>query len=376
MKSFTFCILLAHVLAFPLFAQKNAAITLNLAKAITQSPKTVMLSELASDVRYFPLETTDNCLLGNECSIVYAGNSIIAGDAQTRSFYRFDKNGKFMNKIGQHGQGPEDYAVGLLFFTDPDNQKLYVQDFQDLICYDFNGKFIRRIPAPHLNMGTGAVSSGESILYCDNNYFIRKDNPQQLFLIDGNGKKLKSWKGYIEPGKKYGINLSTRDVMYLHGGSVYFKPALENLVYKIDADRKKTLAWKLDCSGKDVDVSANEIDPAKRFKSIAVQQVFETDHYFFILYVFKNEGFVGLYDKQKKSFSNVIIKDDLAAGFDFTPPGSGLGNQLANARMIGYLSKNKRYSKALLPARKKELDELMNRVDEEDNPVMVVVTFK
>lgn len=44
--------------------------------------------------------------------------------------------------------------------------------------------------------------------------------------------------------------------------------------------------------------------------------------------------------------------------------------------MIGYLSKNKRYSKALLPARKKELDELMNRVDEEDNPVMVVVTFK
>ena len=36
MKSFTFCILLAHVLAFPLFAQKNAAaVTLNLAKAVT-----------------------------------------------------------------------------------------------------------------------------------------------------------------------------------------------------------------------------------------------------------------------------------------------------------------------------------------------------
>lgn len=54
MKSFTFCILLAHVLAFPLFAQKNAAaVTLNLAKAVTQSPKTVLMSELASDVRYF-----------------------------------------------------------------------------------------------------------------------------------------------------------------------------------------------------------------------------------------------------------------------------------------------------------------------------------
>ncbi len=95
-----------------------------------------------------------------------------------------------------------------------------------------------------------------------------------------------------------------------------------------------------------------------------------------MLYVLKNDSFVGLYDKQKKSFSNVIIKDDLAAGFDFTPPGTGLGNQLANARMVGYLSKGKRYSKALLPERKKELDELINRLDEEDNPVMVVVTLK
>ncbi|EXZ22501.1 hypothetical protein M086_3777, partial [Bacteroides fragilis str. S13 L11] len=191
-----------------------------------------------------------------------------------------------------------------------------------------------------------------------------------------NGKKLKIWKGYMEPGKKYGVNLSTRDVMYRYGGDIYFKPALENLIYKIDANRKKTLAWKFDCSGKDVDVSANEIDPGKRFQSIAVQQVFESDRYFFVLYVLKNESFVGLYDKQKKSFSNVIIKDDLAAGFDFTPPGTGLGNQLANARMVGYLSKGKRYSKALLPERKKELDELINRLDEEDNPVMVVVTLK
>ena len=225
-------------------------------------------------------------------------------------------------------------------------------------------------------MGTGAVDGQGSILYCDNNYFMRKDNPQQLFLIDENGKKLRIWKGYMEPGKKYGVNLSTRDVMYRYGGDIYFKPALENLIYKIDANRKKTLAWKFDCSGKDVDVSANEIDPGKRFQSIAVQQVFESDRYFFVLYVLKNDSFVGLYDKQKKSFSNVIIKDDLAAGFDFTPPGTGLGNQLANARMVGYLSKGKRYSKALLPERKKELDELINRLDEEDNPVMVVVTLK
>lgn len=87
-----------------------------------------------------------------------------------------------MNKIGRQGQGPEEYAVGLLFFTDPDNQKLYVQDFQDIICYGFNGKFLRRIPAPHLNMGTGAVDGQGSILYCDNNYFMRRIIPNNCSL--------------------------------------------------------------------------------------------------------------------------------------------------------------------------------------------------
>lgn len=87
-----------------------------------------------------------------------------------------------MNKIAGKDRGLKNMQVGLLFFTDPDNQKLYVQDFQDIICYGFNGKFLRRIPAPHLNMGTGAVDGQGSILYCDNNYFMRKDNPHNCSL--------------------------------------------------------------------------------------------------------------------------------------------------------------------------------------------------
>lgn len=52
-------------------AQKPVVI--NLAKAISESPKEIMLNELASDIRYVPLETTDDCLMNNEfytsCSI-------------------------------------------------------------------------------------------------------------------------------------------------------------------------------------------------------------------------------------------------------------------------------------------------------------------
>ena len=81
-------------------AQKPVVI--NLAKAISESPKEIMLNELASDIRYVPLETTDDCLMNNEFYIMqYTGEDII-----TSGIFHFDKNGKFLNKIGSKGQGP------------------------------------------------------------------------------------------------------------------------------------------------------------------------------------------------------------------------------------------------------------------------------
>lgn len=79
-------------------AQKPVVI--NLAKAISESPKEIMLNELASDIRYVPLETTDDCLMNNEFYIMqYTGEDII-----TSGIFHFDKNGKFLNKIGSKGQ--------------------------------------------------------------------------------------------------------------------------------------------------------------------------------------------------------------------------------------------------------------------------------
>lgn len=46
-------------------------------------------------------------------------------------------------------------------------------------------------------------------------------------------------------------------------GQLYFKPALENVIYKMVSPKKRQLAYKFDCSGKDIDVSVNEADPNK-----------------------------------------------------------------------------------------------------------------
>lgn len=354
-------------------AQKPVVI--NLAKAISESPKEIMLNELASDIRYVPLETTDDCLMNNEFYIMqYTGEDII-----TSGIFYFDKNGKFLNKIGSKGQGPEEYLQGLFAFGDWKNKLLYVQNWTTLTCYGFDGTFVRSVPTPQLNMGAAGLFDENHILYSNDIYYADKANPIQLYMVDSqNGKTVSKWRGHLEENKKYGMILTSRDFMYNYDNSLFYKPALENVIFKILSPKKRQLVYKFDCSGKDIDVSADEVDPKKRFQFLSVYWAKETAQYLFVNYGMKNISRLGIYDKEKKTFTNVTIKDNLAGGYDIHPAWTSDDNHLLMVYYAGGLlqDKEKRYSTGLLPERKKELDELLKNIKEDDNPVVILVTLK
>ena len=354
-------------------AQKPVVI--NLAKAISESPKEIMLNELASDIRYVPLETTDDCLMNNEFYIMqYTGEDII-----TSGISHFDKNGKFLNKIGSKGQGPEEYLQGLFAFGDWKNKLLYVQNWTTLTCYGFDGTFVRSVPTPQLNMGAAGLFDENHILYSNDIYYADKANPIQLYMVDSqNGKTVSKWRGHLEENKKYGMILTSRDFMYNYDNSLFYKPALENVIFKILSPKKRQLVYKFDCSGKDIDVSADEVDPKKRFQFLSVYWAKETAQYLFVNYGMKNISRLGIYDKEKKTFTNVTIKDNLAGGYDIHPAWTSDDNHLLMVYYAGGLlqDKEKRYSTGLLPERKKELDELLKNIKEDDNPVVILVTLK
>lgn len=354
-------------------AQKPVVV--NLAKAISESPKEIMLNELASDIRYVPLETTDDCLMNNEFYIMqYTGEDII-----TSGIFHFDKNGKFLNKIGSKGQGPEEYLQGLFAFGDWKNKLLYVQNWTTLTCYGFDGTFVRSVPTPQLNMGAAGLFDENHILYSNDIYYADKANPIQLYMVDSqNGKTVSKWRGHLEENKKYGMILTSRDFMYNYDNSLFYKPALENVIFKILSPKKRQLVYKFDCSGKDIDVSADEVDPKKRFQFLSVYWAKETAQYLFVNYGMKNISRLGIYDKEKKTFTNVTIKDNLAGGYDIHPAWTSDDNHLLMVYYAGGLlqDKEKRYSTGLLPERKKELDELLKNIKEDDNPVVILVTLK
>ena len=134
----------------------------------------VNLSKVAKEVTYISLETTPESLLSEELQIYYGKDVIIVGDLQTGSFFRFDKSGKFLNKIGNKGDGPEEYPSAISFYADLSNNVYLISpQTKSLYQYTCEGKFQRKITfeeSPWMIQKVGA----DFLFY--NNRFNRIEN--------------------------------------------------------------------------------------------------------------------------------------------------------------------------------------------------------
>lgn len=107
-------------------------------------------SDYFSSIDLIPLETNEECLLP-----VVPSPKIILKDSfifmSGNCLYAFDGSGKFLNQIGRKGQGPDEYLYCSSFFINTDKSVLYVEDFNKIPAYDFNGNYIRTIQTPKLD---------------------------------------------------------------------------------------------------------------------------------------------------------------------------------------------------------------------------------
>jgi hypothetical protein len=329
--------------SFISLAYSQKAIKIDLEKAINGSEKTILLSDIASDIRYIPLETTEECLIGGNFNMTYTPNAIIAASTEETTFYHFDENGRFKNTIGKKGQGPGEFAIGLFYFLDPQNNLFYTHDWQVTHCYTYDGEFIKKIETPDLNMGVAEMLGDDMIVYSNDMFYHTKKGatPYQLYVVDSEGKLLHKFKANMKEGEKYGMNLTTRDYMYVHKGETFFKPALENVIYKISL-KTKTPVWEFQTDKKGIDKTKDETDPRNRLKSISVFRVQETDKYLFVLYGLEKNTYLGMYDKSTQTFQNVSIQDDLSGGIDFIPSGKCSEGYLINVYPVKSFKEQKK----------------------------------
>ncbi|MEA1877403.1 MAG: 6-bladed beta-propeller [Bacteroidota bacterium] len=86
----------------------------------------VRLSDFASDFEFIPLETREECLVSYGMDY-YIGSEYFLMEIRFGGIYQFGRDGKFIRKFVEAGQGPTEFLEGD-WTVDEENQILYLSD--------------------------------------------------------------------------------------------------------------------------------------------------------------------------------------------------------------------------------------------------------
>ena len=179
------------------------------------------LSEAAAKVEIVSLEVTDESLIGEITKMKVTDSDIWVKHYKDNHVLRFSRSGKFLNKVGKVGQGPEEYIRMADFFVDENTKEVYIQTtIVGVKVYDYEGNYKR----------TAAKTSPDDVfmtmyfqfaLY-DNKFFIAqnlafinkptpKDSVWSFAWVDRTYQKKKRFKNPAHIGReeeimKNGIN--------------------------------------------------------------------------------------------------------------------------------------------------------------------------
>jgi hypothetical protein len=101
------------------------------------------LSDVAEEVLYIPLETTDEVLLKRVSHVAILDSTLFVGDFN--NLYQFDMSGKFIRKIGTHGEGPSEYRMIFSIMTNKPSHSMYMITQTKIHQYDSDGALIKTI---------------------------------------------------------------------------------------------------------------------------------------------------------------------------------------------------------------------------------------
>ena len=170
----------------------------------------VYFSDYFSSIELIPLETNENCLLDIIPSPSVILNDSIILFSVTNRLYVFDRTGKFLNQVGERGQGPNEYIFISDFFLNKDNSNIYITDLVKVLEYNVNGTFVSSFMKPVVDSEPLSYCSyiGENIFIGQKNY--NGTNECKYYLFNNNGVIVKCFPNYILFNKK-DQSLSTID---------------------------------------------------------------------------------------------------------------------------------------------------------------------
>lgn len=317
-----------------------------------EKPAELKLSELGSDVRYVPLETTDSCLVGGSPNILLLDKEIVVFSRQT--CFIFDKeSGKFLSKVGHLGDDPEAYSTAAPTYNDVNGLLYFMRRPGKLQKYDLQGNYRGGVTIPTPPDSPSDFSFTDSVIIGRYGNIVG-DNGRALLLFNEAGEQLDTVPSLLPVLPNRGVDDINSISVKKQGNAgiilTTFKSgdasaSVAGIPFLWKSDNK--IRYKENFNDTIYTVSGNELTPYIAFstgkwhwgaearteskdneKRLLVGCIFETDHTVFFqcirgLYTDEPETFNGIYDRKVNTTRMYAekegIKDDLTGFMAFRP---------------------------------------------------------
>jgi hypothetical protein len=354
----------------------------------------LMMSDLVQSIEYIPLETAKDYLVGQITHQAISDNYIAVFCYKSTQIFLFDRNGRFISRIGQEGNGPGEYLKSTIqsIHIEESKNRIIIQTGHPprLLYYDLKGNYVNAETVDHAIGGIQALF--------DDYFFIATANTGQntgymYELRNRNLEVIKQW-GRATP---YNItNHSYRNAStvlfplfnsYRYEDKIHIREtSINDTLYMIEKDFSHTPKYLLN-TGKYRITAEMRGDINNFFRnleaSIQMTSVNETSDYLFLSYKYRKATHCGYYDKsQDRIFyfpSEVGIPNDYDAGIPFWPQRqhNNTWSAFYEAHKFEELASKQKKRDAKGPdSATASFKKLISRLQPDDNPVLVIVTLK
>jgi hypothetical protein len=271
--------------------------------------------------RLVKLELTDESLIGEIDKLDVFEDRIYIMDMMTSSLFVFDINGKYLFKINNVGQGPQEYIQLDFFDIDRKNRQLVLTDLMGywIMRYDMGGKFISRTKIPFWVEWVAPIDTGYSLYanYRDNSDKFKQD--YNLYIMDSLMHIRKAFFPYNSSiYNNPRLKISPTGIYYYCGDSCRFLSRSYNTIYNVTSEGLQAL-FKFD-------FGTFTFSPEKLNNRNDLEKYLEGGNYYQLNYIAENRNFIhfsfynaafyffGFYSK---STGNIIFSGSLSDGTGF-----------------------------------------------------------